>query len=237
MRFVLAGAVVLYHLTATPTVSRYLDAPPATAFPALNEVSRYGWLGVQVFFVISGLVITRSAAHGSLRTFVTSRAVRLLPAYWACVVLTARLRLLWDDDRRPGAGEILLNLTMVQGQLGVPSLQVVFWTLLVELKFYLLVAAVLALGPLTRPRVLLLATVWPVLALVVELGLAQDPGGASGVALRGVAELLVPPFAAFFGAVRQPGVRRAVRRSPDTGRGERGARGARRPGPCGRGRR
>lgn len=199
MRFVLAAAVVLYHFTATPTVGRYLDADPATVFPAINEASRYGWLGVQVFFVISGLVITRSAAHGSLRRFVTSRAVRLLPAYWACIALTVALRLLWDDGRSLDVGEVLVNLTMVQGQLGVPSLQVVFWTLLVELKFYLLVAALLALGPLTRRRVLLLATVWPVLALVVELGLAQDPGGTSGMLLHWVGELVVPPYAACFG--------------------------------------
>lgn len=199
MRFVLAAAVVLYHFTATPTVGRYLEVAPTTAFPALNEVTRYGWLGVQAFFVISGLVITRSAVGGSLRRFVTSRAVRLLPAYWACVVLTAGLRFLWDDERRPGVGEVLANLTMVQGQFGVPSLQVVFWTLLVELKFYLLVACLLALGPLTRRRVLLLATVWPVVALVVELGLAQGPGGASATALRWTAELVVPPYAACFG--------------------------------------
>jgi peptidoglycan/LPS O-acetylase OafA/YrhL len=63
----------------------------------------------------------------------------------------------------------------------------VFWTLLVELKFYLLVLVVLALGPLTRNRVLAFATLWPL------AGWAAQELGAGWLA-----EWLVPNYAPYF---------------------------------------
>lgn len=216
MRFFVAVAVVLYHFTATPTAERYWGADPAVIFSGVNAVSRYGWLGVQLFFVISGLVILRSAEGATLAGFTASRVSRLFPAYWACVVATFALRMVWDHERRPTVWQGVLNLTMVQGQVGVPNLQVVFWTLLVELKFYFLVGVLLAVGPMTRRRALVLAVTWPLTALAVEVAFARHPDGLLGVLLGSSAGLLVPQFAACFGVgmvlhllrdgLRRPGV-------------------------------
>jgi peptidoglycan/LPS O-acetylase OafA/YrhL len=187
LRFAAAAAVLLYHFTATSTVTGYWGTDPAQAFPLLNEVTRYGWLGVELFFMISGFVILLSADGRGIAGFVASRVGRLFPAYWACIVLTAGLQQVWSGGRRTTLTETLVNLTMVQDLFQVTGVQVVFWTLLVELKFYLLVLVVLALGPLTRNRVLAFATIWPL------AGWAAEELGA-----HWLADLLVPNYAPYF---------------------------------------
>ncbi|MCP2266139.1 acyltransferase family protein [Promicromonospora thailandica] len=187
LRFAAAAAVLLYHFTATSTVSSYWGASPVHAFPLLNEVTRYGWLGVELFFMISGFVILLSADGRGVAGFVASRVGRLFPAYWACIVLTVGLQQFWSGGRQTSPFETLVNLTMVQDLFEVTGVQVVFWTLLVELKFYLLVLAVLALGPLTRTRVLAFATLWPL------AGWAAQELGA-----RWLTEWLVPDYAPYF---------------------------------------
>lgn len=46
-----------------------------------NAGALLGRCGVDIFFVISGLIITRTAAGLSPRTFVRRRAIRILPLY------------------------------------------------------------------------------------------------------------------------------------------------------------
>jgi len=187
LRFAAAAAVLLYHFTATSSATGYWGTDPAQAFPLLNEVTRYGWLAVELFFMISGFVILLSADGRGIAGFVASRVGRLFPAYWACIVLTAGLQQVWSGGRRTTLTETLVNLTMVQDVFEVTGVQVVFWTLLVELKFYLLVFVLLALGPLTRNRVLAFATVWPL------AGWAAQELGA-----HWLADLLVPDYAPYF---------------------------------------
>ena len=187
LRFAAAAAVLLYHFTATSTVTGYWGTDPADAFPMLNEVTRYGWLAVELFFVISGFVILLSADGRGIAGFVASRVGRLFPAYWACIVLTAGLQQVWSGGRRTTLTETLVNLTMVQDLFAVTGVQVVFWTLLVELKFYLLVFVVLAIGPLTRNRVLAFATLWPL------AGWAAQSLGA-----HWLSDWLVPNYAPYF---------------------------------------
>ncbi|NNH54081.1 acyltransferase [Promicromonospora citrea] len=187
LRFGAAAAVLLYHFTATSTVTSYWGTVPERAFPVLNEVTRYGWLGVELFFMISGFVILLSADGRGVSGFVASRVGRLFPAYWACIVLTVALQRVWSGGRQTTLFETLVNLTMVQDLFEVTGVQVVFWTLLVELKFYLLVLVVLALGPFTRHRVLAFAALWPLAGWA-----AQELGAAW------LAEWLVPDYAPYF---------------------------------------
>ncbi|GAA4724463.1 Peptidoglycan/LPS O-acetylase OafA/YrhL, contains acyltransferase and SGNH-hydrolase domains [Promicromonospora umidemergens] len=187
LRFGAAAVVLLYHFTATSTVTGYWGVDPVDAFPLLNEVTRYGWLAVELFFMISGFVILLSADGRGVAGFVASRVGRLFPAYWACIVLTAGLQQVWSGGRRTSLTETLVNLTMVQDLFQVTGVQVVFWTLLVELKFYLLVFVVLALGPLTRNRVLAFATLWPL------AGWAAQAFGA-----QWLTDWLVPNYAPYF---------------------------------------
>ncbi|MDR7384115.1 acyltransferase family protein [Promicromonospora iranensis] len=187
LRFGAAAAVVLYHFTAGSTAASYWGADPAHVFPVLNEITRYGWLAVELFFMISGFVILLSADGRGVAAFVASRVGRLFPAYWACIALTVGLQQVWSGGRQTNLTETLVNLTMVQDLFAVTGVQVVFWTLLVELKFYLLVVLLLAFGPPTRNRVLALATIWPL------AGWAAQESGTPWLA-----DLLVANYAPYF---------------------------------------
>ena len=123
-------------------------------FPTLHEWFAYGCLGVQIFFVISGFVICMSGWGRPLHSFFVSRAARLLPAYWAAVILV-------DGGVRPARGryeavspsELLVNLTMMQQPLGVDRVLGVCWTLWAEVRFYALFALCVVLpGAQLRAR-------------------------------------------------------------------------------------
>src|ERR1019366_5159909 len=85
LRITAALAVVLYHYT----FSGYAGHLTSIAFPALSHVTRYGYLGVDMFFTISGFVVLLSAWGRRPHEFVISRIVRLYPAYWVAVTITA----------------------------------------------------------------------------------------------------------------------------------------------------
>lgn len=93
---------------------------------------------VSMFFVISGFVtfgtLNRSRA---LADFAVSRASRLFPVYWTAVLLTSLVTFFAAriDLLRP-LGDILINLTMLQGFFQVDPVDGSYWTLAVELAFY-----------------------------------------------------------------------------------------------------
>jgi peptidoglycan/LPS O-acetylase OafA/YrhL len=135
---------------------------------ALAPLSKYGYLGVQLFFMISGFVILMTAAQGSFRAFAISRFARLYPAFWVCCTCSALVILLAGAPRYTVTLlQYLGNLTMFPAQLGLPAIDGVYWSLNVEMKFYALVGIVLLLGQISRAENLLLC--WFLLSGVLEL--------------------------------------------------------------------
>ena len=62
-----------------------------------------GWIGVDLFFVLSGFLIGRQAWRGdSLLRFWFKRVTRILPAYWACLGVVAIGLTLPAPGRRAG---------------------------------------------------------------------------------------------------------------------------------------
>ncbi|GAB1512254.1 acyltransferase family protein [Actinophytocola sp. KF-1] len=148
LRFVAALAVVAYHFT---TMDRVWGRRTDTIFP--DQTAAYGWLGVYLFFLISGFVIGMSSWGRGPGAFLWSRAERLYPAYWLSVVAIAVVAgtFAWDT--------VLVNLTMFQEPLGSPPVAQVYWTLWAELRFYLLFLLVVWRG-LTYRRVVGFCVVW-----------------------------------------------------------------------------
>ncbi|MFG1868662.1 acyltransferase family protein [Micromonospora arborensis] len=166
LRFVAAIIVLVYHLmpVATQAYASYIFGVPAFHY------SRYGWLGVDLFFLISGFVICMSSWGRGTGQFITSRITRLMPAYWVAVPIALMFRTLWPenpDDPAPPLSDALANLTMTQGLRGIADLDGVYWTLLVELKFYLIFAAVVWFG-LSYRRVITFCLLWTALAIFAQ---------------------------------------------------------------------
>jgi peptidoglycan/LPS O-acetylase OafA/YrhL len=134
LRFFAAFSVLVFHYDI-------LVPAGVGAQPILHAVARFGFLGVPLFFMISGFVILWTAFNKSAWEFVLARFSRLYPSYWVCVLITSAVLSLAAEP--PHWKQVLANLTMFQHLLGFPSVDQVYWTLFVELKFYALVLVLL----------------------------------------------------------------------------------------------
>ncbi|CAM5445807.1 acyltransferase family protein [Streptomyces abikoensis] len=163
LRIVAALMVVFFHYVA---LRGGWGEDPERVFPNLWKFAQYGWTGVEVFFLISGFVICMSTWGRSLGDFFVSRVTRVYPAYWVAIFLTAAVVSLWPQVRQINGGfeGVLTNLTMLQSGLGVWDVDGVYWTLFIELKFYVMFAVVVATG-VTYRKCVLFCAVWTVVAL------------------------------------------------------------------------
>ncbi|MFH8502392.1 acyltransferase family protein [Streptomyces flaveolus] len=189
LRLVAALMVAAYHYGGRGgSVTDAWGSSAQFQFPTLHTFFAYGCLGVQVFFVISGFVICMSGWGRSLTSFIASRASRLLPAYWAAVILvTAVFALPVVVYEAVSPSDALVNLTMLQQPLGADRVLGVCWTLWVEVRFYALFALCVVLPGANRRRVLMFCAGWLLAAALAQA--AHEP----------LLELvLMPEYAPFF---------------------------------------
>lgn len=151
--------VVLYHCHENlfPAVESWFP-------PALSALLLQGYLGVEVFFVLSGFVIAHSIRNAEpswsyLGRFALRRSIRLDPPLWATIALEivlirVILGLIPDlGTPVPAWSQILANLTYTQHFLGLGDIVPVFWSLTFEVQFYaVLVGMVVLLALIPRPR-------------------------------------------------------------------------------------
>jgi peptidoglycan/LPS O-acetylase OafA/YrhL len=115
---------------------------------SLHPAITSGWIGVEIFFVLSGIVIAQSAQGRRAADFAVGRFLRLYPTAWICTLLCVAALLLAGSlghypwvSTRPLA--ILNSLTLFAGTSWVAS---AYWTMPVELAFYALVFLLLLAG-------------------------------------------------------------------------------------------
>ena len=160
-----------------------------------------GFLGVEVFFVISGYLITalllaewRQRGRIDLKTFWLRRARRLLPALYVLLVVTLAFAVVFLPGEVAGLrGDVLAafgyvtNWYLIFGQesyfeaVGRPSLLQHLWSLAVEEQFYLIWPPILALGlcfgaTRLRRRRLLTVVIFGAVASAVAMALLYTPG-------------------------------------------------------------
>lgn len=141
--------VMLYHLNLQELLPL-----------ALGPIARIGWIGVDLFFVLSGFLIGSqllkpylSGQQPSLKDFYTRRAYRILPAF--CMVLLLYLTVPeWREAPGPHAGWQYVTFTWNLLLLGYPKERAFshVWSLCVEEHFYLLLP-LLILGLMRKPSV------------------------------------------------------------------------------------
>ncbi|WP_414154086.1 acyltransferase family protein [Pseudomonas sp. BNK-43-a] len=141
LRFIAALAVVIFHYAFRGYAGGDMSVMP---YPLLSGLARYGYLGVELFFMISGFVIVLSIGSGSLRQFFISRAARLYPALWICCTLTFVAILLFGAPRyETNIKQYFSSMLLVSEFIGIGNVESAYWSLFVELKFYFIIAAVL----------------------------------------------------------------------------------------------
>ncbi|MFT5249448.1 MAG: peptidoglycan/LPS O-acetylase OafA/YrhL [bacterium] len=152
IRFFAAMSVVLYHYTAREQFqgSEYISG-----------ITKYGYLGVPLFFMISGYVIALSARNRKPVEFVISRFVRLYPAYWSGIIVTLCITY-FIGNYSTDIYVILANATMLNDYFGIENIDGVYWTLQAELKFYFCIFLLLVFGVFEKYKIWL--TIWLLLA-------------------------------------------------------------------------
>jgi len=171
LRGVAVLAVVWFHLT---------NGNPMLPSSWLRTSGRLGWLGVEVFFVISGFVIPHALYRANYRLkdcgrFLLRRAARLEPPYVASIFLMMGLALI--SARLPGfrghapsysVPQLLSHLPYVTGLLGFTWINIVYWSLALELQYYLLIGWAFSLVAHQRIAVRVLTILaFEVLALAI----------------------------------------------------------------------
>lgn len=148
-RFLCAMAVLLYHFAYRGPSFGMVDN--VTNFQWLSEIARYGYLGVDFFFMVSGFVIMMSVEGRTASQFAAARFVRLYPAFFVCMTTTAVFLALVQDHRFPISFVMWLgNLPIIGTLAGVRPVDGAYWTLAIEIEFYVLVSVVLLAGLSSR---------------------------------------------------------------------------------------
>lgn len=175
-RFGCALLVLGFHLTTAFPMSpqatvRVFD--PAITLPAdWSVVTWFGWVGVEIFFVISGYVIAVSVAESDTRTFLRRRVLRLAPAAWICASIAAALLLVASSVT---AIAVLARWTTAIAFMPTPvPIDASYWTLSVEIMFYALVAATLRRGSDVRRLGLVLGLASGSFWLAIVFGVLSD---------------------------------------------------------------
>ena len=157
----------------------FLAAPPRRMVLPGTDLGfdwfiRKGWMGILLFYTLAGFLLARPFVTGQirfrfddLRRYVLRRCWRVLPAFWAQLVILAAIAAAggaWVSAR-----DLVLQAGMLHNLIGTerPLLNLVWWTLPVEFDFYLLLPVfmwVLTRKPV-RPGT---AFVWLAAAIAIE---------------------------------------------------------------------
>lgn len=189
LRGVAAISVVIGHLFANVAD----EMRPWLPGFILNNVY-YGYLGVSVFFVISGFVIAMSIGANRVTpryigNFALRRAVRLDPPYWGAILILLALE--WVKSRLfpsmpvhfPSPEQLFAHLFYLQDLLGYGGLSPVYWTLCLEFQFYLVYVISLGLiqqlsartGSTTNTLALWFFTGLGIVSLCMKSGVLPTP--------------------------------------------------------------
>ena len=143
--------VLLYHYFARWTV----PIGPRNLYPYGNIFAgetRYGFLGVELFFVISGFVITLTLRRcASIQEFALRRFARLWPTMAICASITYVLcHLIPNSPFEPSLGDFLPSLTFTDPQAfdflthssRFDWMDGSYWSLFAEVRFYAIAGVV-----------------------------------------------------------------------------------------------
>ncbi len=171
LRFVLAAAVMFYHLGYSGPNGGMVVAVHQEHLSAWSAIARYA---VHAFFMISGFVIVFSTRNRTPMGFLSARIVRLWPSTALCATLTLGLVSLLNYGAAAGHGYAPTFASWTDSvfllPLADPTAQYVdwsYWSLTVELRYYLIVFLLLLFTDVSR-RALILSGGWIAIGFLAQ---------------------------------------------------------------------
>ncbi len=170
LRFFAALAVVAFHYTVAVKRNQgfYLFN-----VKELNEIFSYGYLGAELFFMISGFVILMSAQNVSTGTFIKSRVVRLYPSFVPICIFSWIVSIALYNTFKIGIWDLFLNCSMLGLMFTQKYVSGVYWTLKIEMQFYILVGILIFFKQIKNVRFFLIF--WLFISLFTHLILTYFP--------------------------------------------------------------
>ncbi|MFD1792127.1 acyltransferase family protein [Ochrobactrum teleogrylli] len=154
----IAATSVLFHHIFGDIVRHAADKNTAFvgALDLIVSSFDFGRFGVVLFFLISGFVVPFSIkGDRPIRRFAIGRFFRLYPAFWLSLLCMCAYLAFTGDV--PELKAVLANLTMAANMFGQSWLSGVYWTLFIELAFYILMAMAFTVGMLRQPLMIFAA--------------------------------------------------------------------------------
>ncbi len=134
-----------------------------------------GILGVGLFFVISGWVVPPMLKRYNRSQFLLNRVYRIFPMLTVSVLVAAAIQYGWGNREALHWTAVLSTMFLANDLTGQPMTLGVVWTLIVEFKFYLLLAL---FGKLTQPKILMVAAaisgLYGIYVLLLFLGFGKS---------------------------------------------------------------
>ena len=160
-------------------------------FPMPGRVDRWGWIGVDLFFVLSGYLIggqlLAPLAHDrriNLGRFFARRALRIMPAYFVVLAVYFLLPPLREyPEMSQPLWKFLLSVQNIALHGGTAFSHA--WSLAVEDQFYLCLPLILLFVNRWRPAALIIPCVIIFGGILLRTILAYQNLGETGVSFRG----------------------------------------------------
>jgi hypothetical protein len=166
LRVVGAASVISFHYLSNGISNGSVTSIGLTPF---SEIAKYGYLGVQLFFVVSGYLILMST-NRSAWEFAKGRVKRIYPLYWMAIILiTAITYLPTLSKTQPDFLQILASITMFPTAFDQGWIDGAHWFMLIEIQFYLLIFVLLKLRAGKH-----LPTIFPIWAIVILIWYVFD---------------------------------------------------------------
>lgn len=106
----------------------------------------YGWLGVEMFFVLSGFIICwalpLSYNYKDVPSFLAKRLIRIEPPYIFSIGCLLVLNYLTKNNYKPDWINVGFHLAYINNFIGKSYLNPVYWTLGIEFQYYILIALI-----------------------------------------------------------------------------------------------
>jgi len=128
-----------------------------------SDIAKYGYLGVQLFFGVSGYLILMSTTNRSAWQFAEGRIKRIYPLYWMAIILITAITFLPTLSKtHPGFWQFLASSTMFPTAFNQGWVDGAHWFMLVEIQLYVFIFAVLKVGAGKY-----LPTIFPIWSIVI----------------------------------------------------------------------
>jgi peptidoglycan/LPS O-acetylase OafA/YrhL len=180
------GLDILRFAAVFLVLGRHMSMPPGAPNAVLSAWQRAGWVGVDLFFVLSGFLVSsllfrefNRTGRIDIKRFLIRRGFKIYPAFWAFLLFSVVVKVL--DGQPLSTRRLLGELLFLQNYLG--GVWNHTWSLAVEEHFYIGIAALFGTWAWLRPQMPLSAI--PATFMVVAVACAS---------LRIATSVLVPAY-------------------------------------------